>query len=117
MPVDVIRLVSGDNKPVIVLTLRDELSGMPYDLTPDSTSVAVRFRMAGAVGAPASTIPCTKLGSGTEGKVQFTFPPGVLDVPAGMYEGEIVITEAGQVQTVYDLLRFRVRENFLASEV
>jgi len=29
-----------------------------------------------------------------------------------MYEGEIAITTGSDVQTVYDLLRFRVREQF-----
>jgi hypothetical protein len=52
------------------------------------------------------------LNSGTTGQVQFDFLGGVLDVEPGMYEGEVVIDFAGQVQTVYDTLRFTVRENF-----
>ncbi len=40
------------------------------------------------------------------------FTGGVLNVDPGMYEGEIVINFNGQVQTVYDTLRFTVRENF-----
>jgi len=44
--------------------------------------------------------------------VQFGFTGGVLDVDPGMYEGEIAIDFNGQVQTVFDTLRFTVRANF-----
>jgi hypothetical protein len=111
MVVDVIRLVSGDDKPLVVLTLTDDISNTPYDLSPVSTTVFVRFRQAGTTDT-LSTIQCTKLTTGADGKVQFNFVGGVLDVPPGMYEGEVVIDESGGRQTVYDLLRFRVRQNF-----
>ncbi len=111
MSLDVVRLVSGDDKPIIVLTLKDDVSGQPYDLTPVGTQVFVQFRTAGSTETP-RTIPCQKLGSGADGRVEFNFTGGVLDVPAGMYEGEIVIKEAGFTQRVYDTIRFRVRENF-----
>ena len=111
MSLDVVRLVSGDDKPVVVLTLKDDISGQPYDLTPVDTEVFVQFRAAGSTDTP-TTITCQKLGSGSDGRVEFNFTGGVLDVPPGMYEGEIVIKEAGFTQRVYDTLRFRVRENF-----
>jgi hypothetical protein len=44
--------------------------------------------------------------------VQALWPAGALDT-AGSFEGEIEITFAdGTVQTVYDRLRFKVREEF-----
>jgi hypothetical protein len=52
---------------------------------------------------------------GPAGQVAF-YPasaPEMLQGPAGDYEGEIEITFADdQVQTVYDLLKFKVREDF-----
>jgi hypothetical protein len=37
----------------------------------------------------------------------------MLSGPAGEYEGEVEITFAdGQIQTVYDVLKFKVREDF-----
>jgi hypothetical protein len=111
MAVDVIRLVKGDERPVIVLTLTDDVTGSPIDLTSNSTTVVVKFRAA-ATTTLLDTITCSKLNSGTTGQVQFDFLGGVLDVEPGMYEGEVVIDFAGQVQTVYDTLRFTVRENF-----
>ena len=111
MAVDVIRLVKGDERPVIVLTLTDDVTGNPIDLSLVTTTVAVKFRKA-ATTTVLSTITCNKIGSGTTGQVQFSFVGGVLDVNPGMYEGEVIIDFAGEIQTVYDTLRFTVRENF-----
>jgi hypothetical protein len=111
MATDVIRLVEGDEKPLIVLTLTDDITGTPIDLSAATTTVSVKFRKAGTT-ALLSTIPCTKLSSGTTGQVQFGFSGGVLDVDAGAYEGEVVVDYNGTVQTVYETLRFTVRANF-----
>lgn len=109
--VDVIRLVTGDDRPVIILTLTDDVSGAPIDLSPSPTVVSVRFREAGSTDEP-TIIPCNKINGGGTGQVQFDFSGGVLDVPAGMYEGEIVVNFGGPTHTVYDTLRFRIRESF-----
>jgi hypothetical protein len=111
MAADVIRLVEGDEKPVIVLTLTDDQTGSPIDLSLSTTVVTIKFREAGTTTL-LSTIPTSKLSGGTTGQIQFNFTGGVLDVDPGMYEGEIVINFNGEVQTVYDTLRFTVRENF-----
>jgi hypothetical protein len=111
MAVDVIRLVKGDERPVIVLTLTDDNTGSPIDLSLSTTVVQVKFREAGTTTL-LSTIACTKMSGGTTGQVQFYFAAGELDVDPGMYEGEIVISFNGEIQTVYDTLRFTVRENF-----
>ena len=111
MAVDVIRLVKGDERPVIVLTLTDDVTGSPIDLSLSTTVITVKFREAGTTTL-LDTIACSKLSGGTTGQVQFNFAGGVLDVDPGMYEGEVVISFDGQIQTVYDTLRFTVRENF-----
>jgi hypothetical protein len=111
MATDVIRLVEGDEKPLIVLTLTDDITGTPIDLSLSTTEVSVKFRKAGTTTL-LSTISCTKLSGGTTGQVQFGFSGGVLDVDAGAYEGEVVVDYNGAVQTVYETLRFTVRANF-----
>jgi hypothetical protein len=111
MTTDVIRLVEGDEKPLIVLTLTDDITGTPIDLSLATTEVSVKFRKAGTTTL-LSTISCTKLSGGTTGQVQFGFSGGVLDVDAGAYEGEVVVNYSGTVQTVYETLRFTVRANF-----
>lgn len=108
---DVIRLVSGDERPVIVLTLTDDTTGSPIDLSAVTTSVYVKFRQAGTANDPA-ILYCTKVGSGATGQVQFYFGSGELDVDPGMYEGEVVINFNSELQTVFETLRFTVRANF-----
>lgn len=111
MSTNVIRVVRGDSKPLVILTLTDDITGGPIDLTAGNTSVVVRFRQAGTTDVLA-TINTTKISNGTTGQVQFDFSGGVLDVDPGAYEGEVQINFGGQLQTVYDVIRFRVRENF-----
>lgn len=111
MSTNVIRLVQGDSKPFIILTLTDDITGGPIDLSASNTSVVVRFRQAGTTNV-LSTINTTKISNGITGQVQFDFSGGVLDVEPGAYEGEVRINFGNQPQTVYDIIRFRVRENF-----
>ena len=105
---NVIRLVSGDNRPYIKLTLRDA-DGLPMNLT--SATVRVYFRETGT-STILSTLACSLVGDGSTGQAQFNFPNNTLDVPAGAYEGEIEVDFGGEIQTVYDVLKFRVREQF-----
>ena len=106
-----IRLVKGDERPIVTLTLRDEVSDTPIDLSSPTTTVQIKFRRAGSTGTPA-TIACEKVGTGASGQVTFKFVNGELDGQPGDYEGEIEIDYAGEVQTVYDLLEFDVRDTF-----
>jgi hypothetical protein len=105
-----IKLVQGDNRPYITLTLTDS-SGDAIDLSDGTTSVVVYFRAAGSTTVLA-TLATTKVDSGTTGKVMFNFPGTTLNVDAGAYEGEIEISFNGEKQTVYQTLKFVVREDF-----
>ena len=108
---DVIKLVQGDTLPEIFLTLTNETTGAAINVSGASVSIAVKFRLAGAT-TTLSTIPCTKTDA-ANGIVSFDFGNGELvGIDPGMYEGEIAVTTGSDVQTVYDLLRFRVREQF-----
>ena len=75
-------------------------------------TVSVRFRKANT-STLLSTINCSLVNTGTDGKVQFDFSGGVLDgIDAGQYEGEVVVSTSGAgTQTVYETLSFRVRDN------
>lgn len=108
---DVIRLVKGDELPLIQLTLNDDVANTALDLSAATTSVSVKFRAVGGTSV-LSTISCAKTNDGSDGKVQFNFASSVLDVDEGSYEGEIVVNFNGSLHTVYDLLKFRVRSNF-----
>ena len=73
----------------------------------------LKFR---AVGATALTATVTGIViDGPNGKLVFypAMAPEMLSGEAGDYEGEIQITFAdGTIQTVYDLLKFKVRADF-----
>lgn len=122
-----IKLVQGDTKPALVVSLTDETSGEPIGLT--NATVRMYFRAVGGTeilatvsgtllvgrlledGSVDSASPYDGLGSG--GRVQFNWGSSDLTQPAGDYEGEIEITFSdNSKQTVYDLLKFKLREDF-----
>ncbi len=103
-----IRLVQGDNRPYIRLTLR-QADGTAMNLS-DAT-VNLYFRAAGSETVLA-TIPCSKINGGAIGEVSFNFPGNTLDVEPGAYEGEIEVDFDGEKQTVYEVLKFSVRAQF-----
>lgn len=104
-----IKLVRGDTRPQLQLTLTNELDDTPIDIT-DAT-VIMRFRQAGS-----TTVLDTLTGNVTQpllGKVVFLWNLNTLNVEAGDYEGEIEITFPSlEVQTIFELLKFRVRQDF-----
>lgn len=106
-----IKLVQGDTRPVLLCTITDENTGVVIPLT--GAAVSLKFRQAGA-----ATLTATVVGSvidGPNGQVVF-YPasaPEMLQGEPGDYEGEIEITFSDStVQTVYDVLKFKVREDF-----
>jgi hypothetical protein len=106
----VIKVVQGDEKPDITLTLTDQVTGNAIDLSSVTTVVRVKFRSAGSESAP-SVITCTKVDA-ANGVVRFDFSGNVLSVEPGMYEAEVEVDFNGATHTVYDVLKFRVRAEF-----
>lgn len=105
---DTIKLVSGDNRPYIKLTLKDA-DGVPINL--DAATVRVYFRATGTEEILA-TLNCNLIDGGVNGQCSFNFPGTTLNVEPGPYEGEIEIDFGAERQTVYDVLRFQIREQF-----
>jgi hypothetical protein len=106
-----IKLVQGDTKPALVCNITDEITGNAIALT--GATVLLKFR---AVGSADLTATVTgSVTDGANGQVAF-YPasaPAMLLGEAGDYEGEIQITFSdGTIQTVYDLLKFKLREDF-----
>lgn len=107
----VIKLVQGDNRPYIRVTLTNA-DGTPLDVSAGGTTVQVLFRQSGSTTLLA-TLTCTKPNGGADGLVQFYFPGTTLSTALGSYEGEIQITFAdATVQTIFDTLKFYVRQQF-----
>jgi hypothetical protein len=105
-----IKLVTGDTRPFIRLTLTDKTGGV-INLSDSNTAVRVHFRAVGATQI-LSSILCAKPTGGADGVVTFNFPQGTLNVEPGLYEGEIEIDFGGEKQTVYQPLKFVLREQF-----
>lgn len=117
-----LNLVAGDTLPELTFTLKDSssaASGKTLDENDSSTwgpinisggSVKLRIRELGSTTVK-STLSCT-ITDGTNGKVATNFPSGTLD-KAGTFEGELEMTFAnGGIQTVYDLIKLKVRGDF-----
>jgi len=109
--IEKIKLVQGDTRPAIVCVLTDVTSDTAINLA--GATVRLKFRAAGE-----DVLTATILGAITDastGTCVF-YPasaPEMLTGEPGYYEGEIEITFSdGQVQTVYELLKFMVREDF-----
>ena len=123
---ETINLVQGDTNPVLIFTLRD--SKTPKDsntlLDEDDSSTWKVINISGYTlelkfkAANSSTVLFTKsldVTDGANGVAQMIWPTGGLDVPAGVYEAELEVTDANtpaRTQTVYDKLKFKVREQF-----
>ncbi|NQW93620.1 MAG: hypothetical protein HQ446_06240 [Polaromonas sp.] len=106
-----IKLVQGDTRPALVCTITDDVTGAAINIT--GAAVALKFRASGSTTLQA--IVPGAVTNGGAGQVAF-YPasnPAMLNGMDGDYEGEIEITFAdGQIQTVYELLKFKVRQEF-----
>lgn len=108
---DKIKLVQGDTRPALVIDLTDENTGQPISIT--GATCRLKFRAVGSESLISTIVG--SVADGPNGKVVFHWAsaPDTLLVEPGDYEGEIEITFAdNQVQTVYDLLKFKVRADF-----
>lgn len=105
-----INLVQGDDLPYVNLLLTTGSEKSPLNVSDPDIVVRVLFKSV-LKKALLSTITCEKV-SPAEGKVRFNFSGGVLNVPPGTYLGEIEINFGGQIQTIYDTLKFIVRAQF-----
>jgi hypothetical protein len=120
---DTINLVVGDTLPEVTVTLRDSnkaASGQtldpensatwdPIDLT--GATVRMRIRKVGSATV-SSTLTMTVVSPPTNGKATTNFPDGTLS-EAGVFEAEVEITySTGAKQTVNDLLKLKIRDDF-----
>ena len=119
---DTIKLVVGDTLPELTFKLKDSntaASGQTLDVENETTwaaidlsSGSVKFRIR-EVGQTTvlQTITAT-ITNATGGECALIFPTGTWTA-AGTYEGELEFTKSnGQIQTVQDLVKFKVRDDF-----
>lgn len=122
--VDRIKLVQGDTRPQLLLSLTDEVTGAPIDLTGANVSLKIREMGAAVVketlpaylitgkvledGSIDYTAPYDVAGAG--GRLAVNWTATSLDT-AGEFEGEIEVVFADTtIQTPFEKLRLRIRE-------
>ena len=121
---DTINLVAGDDKPEITFTLRDSnTAAVGVNLDPEDpttwaaldisdSTIQVKFRALGSTEV-LDTLTCVRVAPYTDGVCYLVWNPETLDVDAGTYEGEIFVTYIdGSILTIFDLLKFKIREDF-----
>jgi hypothetical protein len=120
---ETINLVQGDTKPELKFTIRDSataVSGKTLDENDSSTweiinitgyTIKLKFRALNS--STALFTESLAIISAAGGTCSMIWPVDSLDVTAGIYEGELELTDgSSKVQTVYDKLKFKVREQF-----
>ena len=120
---ETINLVQGDTKPQLNFTLRDSataIAGKTLDEDDSSTwaiinltgvVIELKFRAINSTTI-LNTVACG-ITSATGGTCYMIWPADSLDVAAGIYEGELQLTMSDNtVQTIYDKLKFKIREQF-----
>ena len=105
-----IKLIQGDvSRPQVQATLTNEVTETVINIT--GATAVMKFRQVGA-----TTLQDTITGTiplGTDGIIEFPMTALAMSGSAGDYEGEIQVTFSdGSIQTVYDLLKFKMREDF-----
>lgn len=103
------KYVQGDTGPQLKLTLTEEDSGSAVDLT--GATVTLHFRAAGEDNVLFSRQ--FFINPDVAGEAILQWEEGDLDVEPGAYEGEVeVVRASGLRETLYDKLKFRIREDF-----
>lgn len=120
--IDTVKMVVGDTGPDIKLKLKDSNTapdGVTYDANDsntwapiDLTGATVHLRIREVGGSTIISDIVGVFSAPLEGEVVFSFV-GNAFTASGLYEGEVEITDIlGSVQTMYDLIKFKVREDF-----
>lgn len=108
---DRIKLVQGDTGPQVRLTLTDQLTGSAKDLA--GATVTLHFRASDTEAVLFSREATINPDTADEGVAVIEWAEGDLDVEPGNYEGEIeVVTSTGVRETIFDVLKFKVRAEF-----
>ena len=120
---ETINLVQGDTKPELNFTIRDSataVAGKTLDENDSSTweiinitNYTIKLKFRALNSSTALFTESLAIISGSGGTCSMIWPADSLDVAAGIYEGELELTDgSSKVQTVYDKLKFKVREQF-----
>mgnify|MGYP000172396009 FL=1 len=105
------KYVQGDTGPQIRVTLTEEDSGNAVDLA--GATVTLHFRAAGEDSVLFSRAFYVNPDTAANGEAVLQWETNDLNQEAGAYEGEIeVVRSSGLRETLFDKLKFKIREDF-----
>lgn len=105
------KLVKDDKGTQIKAVLTREDTGLAEDLS--SATVVLKFRKKGTTAILFTLTSVADSDDAANGIAYFRFTGTNLDLDEGEYEGEIEATfSGGDVETVYEILRFHLRNDF-----
>lgn len=106
-----ILLVTNDDLPDIHFQIIDETTELPVDVSNPDITVYFKFREKGTATV-LFTKSCDKLFGGYAGQCKLVWPSDGMDVTYGVYEGEVYLDIDGDIQTIYERIPFRLRDDF-----
>jgi len=117
-----LNMVVGDTLPELTVTLKDKntaASGQTLDSDNSDTwapinltGSTIRLRIREVGGSTITDTRTMSITDATNGKAATIFTTSSFP-SAGTYEGEIeMTTSGGGIQTIYDLVKFKVRDDF-----
>lgn len=109
---DIILLVKDDNGSQLECRLVRDDTDVPVDITGATVRLKFRKKRTTAILFTLTNLTASPIDL-PNGQAMFQFSAANLDLPAGLYEGEIETTFSnGNIETVYELVDFHVREDF-----
>lgn len=119
---ETINLVQGDTLPQIKVTIRDKnVAAIGATLDPEDettwavvnlTGCTVRMKIRELGSTTIKSTLTAVILAPVQGEAVFAFDPNTLDT-AGIFEAEIEYeSSTGGIQSVYDLIKLQVREQF-----
>jgi hypothetical protein len=108
---DLISLVSGDGVANLQVTLVRDDTGLSFNA--GGADINLRLRKKGSTTLLTTINYANDASDPTDGRVVFSMGDFLSTALAGYYEGEVEVVFADDTtQTVYQIINFRVREQF-----
>jgi hypothetical protein len=103
-------LVTDDTNTSVKLSLVRQDTGLPVDCS--TSTVVLKFRKRGTKIILFNLTGEIAAGSPTN-EITFSFANNLINLAPGLYEGEIEVTDnTSNIESVYEVLKFQVREDF-----
>jgi len=110
---EIFKYVKGDTGPQLRLTLTDEDTSTATDLTGATVKLHLRPEKGGATLFSKTLYVNPAAAESIKGIAVVNWAAGDLDITPGNYHGEIeVVRSSGVRETLFDVLKFKIRDDF-----